>query len=260
VSQQNFHRPRGQRLPQGASQPIVGPSTRLDYELELGVFIGSGNTPGTPIRIADAEAHVFGMCLLNDWSARDLQAWEYQPLGPFLAKNFATTISPWIVTLQALAPFRLPYQRPEGAASPLPYLNSPANREAGAIDIRLEALIETAAMRERGKAPHRLSLTSYRHAYWTMAQLVAHHTVNGCNLRPGDLLGTGTQSGPTPAEAGSLLELSMGGSQPIPIDGEQSRTFLEDGDSVIFRAWCERPGAARIGFGSAQGCVLAALE
>jgi fumarylacetoacetase len=260
VSEQSFHRPRGQRLPQGASQPIVGPSTRLDYELELGIFIGSGNAPGAPIRIAEAEAHVFGMCLLNDWSARDLQAWEYQPLGPFLAKNFATTISPWVVTLQALAPFRLPHQRPEGAAAPLPYLNSPANREAGAIDIRLEALIETKAMRERGKAPHRLSLTSYRHAYWTMAQLVAHHSVNGCNLRPGDLLGTGTQSGPTPAEAGSLLELSMGGSQPIPIGDEQSRTFLEDGDSVIFRAWCERPGAARIGFGSAQGCVLAAVE
>ncbi len=260
VSEQTFHRPRGQRLPPGATHPTVGASARLDYELELGVFVGSGNSPGVPIAIADAEAHIFGMCLLNDWSARDLQAWEYQPLGPFLAKNFATTISPWIVTLQALAPFRMAYVRPDNAAAPLPYLASAENRDAGAIDIRLEALIESAAMRERGQPARRLSLTSFRHAYWTIAQLVAHHTVNGCNLRAGDLLGTGTQSGPTPAEAGSLLELSAGGSQPIPIGNGESRTFLEDGDSIILRAWCERPGAARIGFGSAQGRVLPAVE
>lgn len=260
VSEQSFHRPRGQRLPPGAAQPTVSASARLDYELELGVFIGSGNSAGTPIPIFDAEAHIFGLCLLNDWSARDLQAWEYQPLGPFLAKNFATTISPWVVTLQALAPFRLPQQRPAGAAAPLAYLNSTANREAGAIDIRLEALIQTQAMRARGKPAHRLSSTSFRHAYWTIAQLVAHHTINGCNLRAGDLLGTGTQSGPTPAEAGSLLELSAGGSQPIQIDADESRTFLQDGDSVTFRAWCERPGAARIGFGSARGYVLPAIE
>jgi len=260
VSEQTFHRPRGQRLPPEATQPTVGASTRLDYELELGVFVGSGNSLGIPIAIADAEAHIFGMCLLNDWSARDLQTWEYQPLGPFLAKNFATTISPWIVTLQALAPFRVAPSRPADAAPPLPYLNSVVNRDAGAIDIRLEALIESAAMRERGRPARRLSLTSFRHAYWTIAQLVAHHTVNGCNLRAGDLLGTGTQSGPTPDEAGSLLELSAGGSRPIQIGSDESRTFLEDGDSVIFRAWCERPGAARIGFGSAQGRVLPALE
>jgi fumarylacetoacetase len=259
VSEQAFHRPRGQRLPPGATQPTVGASARLDYELELGVFVGSGNSPGVPIAIADAESHIFGMCLLNDWSARDLQAWEYQPLGPFLAKNFATTISPWIVTLQALAPFRMAHVRPEGAAPPLPYLTSALNRDTGAIDIRLEALIESAAMRERGRPAQRLSLTSFRHAYWTIAQLVAHHTVNGCNLRAGDLLGTGTQSGPTPAEAGSLLELSVGGSQPVQIGSDESRTFLEDGDSVIFHAWCERPGAARIGFGSAQGRVLPAI-
>jgi fumarylacetoacetase len=259
VSGQTFHRPRGQRLPPGATQPTVGPSARLDYELELGVFIGRGNSPGAPIAIFDAEAHVFGLCLLNDWSARDIQAWEYQPLGPFLAKNFATTISPWIVTLQALAPFRVAHVRPEDAASPLPYLSSPENRDAGAVDIRLEALLESAAMRDKGQPARRLSLTSYRHAYWTLAQLIAHHTVNGCNLRAGDLLGTGTQSGPTPAEAGSLLELSAGGSRPIAI-GDESRTFLEDGDSIIFRAWCERDGAMRIGFGSAQGRVLPAIE
>jgi fumarylacetoacetase len=260
VSGQTFHRPRGQRLPPGAAQPAVGPSLRLDYELELGVFVGSGNSLGIPISIADAEAHIFGLCLLNDWSARDLQAWEYQPLGPFLGKNFATTISPWIVTVQALAPFRVPHARPEGSPPPLPYLNSRMNREAGALDIRLEALIQTAAGASRNEPAHRLSLTSYRHAYWTVAQLVAHHTINGCNLRAGDLLGTGTQSGPTPSEAGSLLELSAGGSRPVPIGGGEFRKFLEDGDSVVLRAWCESPGAVRIGFGSAQGRVLPAID
>jgi len=258
VSGQNISRPSGQRLPPGTAQPVVGPSRRLDYELELGVFVGGGNSPGTPIPIADAESHIFGMCLLNDWSARDIQAWEYQPLGPFLAKNFATTISPWIVTLQALAPFRTPFTRAQDDPQPLPYLDSQCNREAGAIDIRLEAQIQSAAMREHNDAPHRLSLTSFRHAYWTIAQLVAHHTINGCDLRPGDLLGTGTQSGPTPGEAGSLLELGMGGANPIQIARDEHRTFLEDGDTVIFRGWCEKPGAARIGFGEVRGHVLPA--
>jgi fumarylacetoacetase len=260
VSGQTFHRPQGQRLAPGAAQPVVGPSKRLDYELELGIFIGGGNPRGTPIPMADAEAHIFGMCLLNDWSERDLQAWEYQPLGPFLAKNFATTISPWIVTLQALAPFRVPYVRPEGAPPPLPYLSAPWNRNSGAIDIRLEALIQSAAMRARHEPPHRLSSTSFRHAYWTIAQLVAHHTINGCDLRAGDLLGTGTQSGPTPGEAGSLLELSAGGSQPIQIGRDEFRTFVEDGDTVIFRGWCESAGAVRIGFGDAHGRLLPAID
>ena len=250
---------RGQRLPPGATQPTVGASTRLDYELELGVFVGTGNSLGLPIAIADAETHIFGVCLLNDWSARDLQAWEYQPLGPFLAKNFATTISPWIVTLQALAPFRAAPSRPADAAPPLPYLNSAVNQDAGAIDIRLEALIESAAMRERGRPARRLSLTSFRHAYWTIAQLVAHHTINGCNLRSGDLLGSGTQSGPAPAEAGSLVELSKGGTQTLNVGRDERRTFLEDGDAVIFRGWCEREGAARIGFGEVSGQVLPAI-
>jgi len=256
VSGQTFRRPQGQRLPPGAALPVVGPSQRLDYELELGVFVGVGNSPGTSIPMAEAEAHIFGLSLLNDWSARDLQAWEYQPLGPFLSKNFATTISPWIVTLQALAPFRVPFVRPDDAPPCLPYLSSPQNRDAGAIDIRLDALIQTAAMRERRDPPQRLSSTSFRHAYWTISQLVAHHTINGCDLRAGDLLGTGTQSGPTPGEAGSLLELSAGGSRPILVGRDESRTFLEDGDSVIFRGWCEKPGMARIGFGDAQGRVL----
>jgi fumarylacetoacetase len=256
VSGQTFHRPQGQRLPPGATQPMVGPSQRLDYELELGVFVGRGNSLGTPIPLADADAHIFGMCLLNDWSARDFQSWEYQPLGPFLAKNFATTISPWVVTLQALAPFRVPFVRPESAPAPLPYLDSPWNRSAGAIDIRLEAFIQSAAMRERREPPHRLSSTTFRHSYWTIGQLLAHHTINGCNLRAGDLLGTGTVSGPTPEEGGSLMELSAGGSRSLQINRDESRTFLEDGDTVIFRGWCERPGAVRIGFGEVQGRPL----
>jgi len=256
VSGQSFCRPIGQRLPPGATDPVVGPSLRLDYELELGIFIGTGNPRGTPVPMADAEAHIFGICLLNDWSARDIQAWEYQPLGPFLAKNFATTISPWVVTLEALAPFRVAPTRPDTDPAPLPYLNSASNRDAGAIDIRLEAFIQSDAMRSRNAPPHRLSSTSFKHSYWTIAQLVAHHTINGCDLRAGDLLGTGTQSGPTPEEAGSLLELSVGGSRPIEIAPAEQRTFLQDGDTVIFRAWCEKAGTARIGFGEVRGRVL----
>jgi fumarylacetoacetase len=199
---------------------------------------------------------VFGLCLLNDWSARDLQAWEYQPLGPFLGKNFATTISPWIVTLEALEPFRLPWTRAAADPQPLSYLDSPQLRRAGAIDIQLECLLQTATMRRAGEPPCRLSHTSFRHAYWNIAQMVAHHTVNGCNLRPGDLLGTGTQSGPQAAEAGSLLELSVGGKQPLTLPDGETRRFLEDDDAVIMRAWCERADAARVGFGELVGRVL----
>ena len=240
------------------SQPALGPSTRLDYELELGVFLGSGNAAGSPISIAAAESHVFGVCLLNDWSARDIQAWEYQPLGPFLAKNFATTISPWIVPLQALAPFRVPFGRGAGEPEPLGYLAAESNSRAGGIDIQLEVYLQSALMQERHETPQRLSTTSFRHSYWTVAQLIAHHTINGCNLRAGDLLGTGTQSGPTPPEAGSLLELTNSGKQPIRIGSTERRTFLEDGDTVILRGWCEKAGAARIGFGEASGQILPA--
>jgi fumarylacetoacetase len=259
VSGQNFPRPHGQRAGSGiVVSPTLGPSTRLDYELEMGIFIGTGNAIGTSIPLADAENHIFGLCLLNDWSARDLQGWEYQPLGPFLSKSFATTISPWVVTLQALAPFRVPFVRPEADPKPLPYLDSQWNRRGGGIDIQLEALIQTEKMRRRSEPPQRLSETSFRHAYWTIAQLVTHHTVNGCNLRAGDLFGSGTQSGPTPAEAGSLLELSKGGTQPLRIGSDEQRTFLEDGDTVIFRGWCRRPGMVSIGFGELQGRVLPA--
>ena len=258
VSGQEFHRPWGQRLPAGQSEPVVEPSARLDYELELGVFLGPGNPLGTPIAIENAEAHVFGLCLLNDWSARDIQAWEYQPLGPFLAKNFATTISPWIVSLQALAPFRVPHTRGSGDPAVPAYLASSANDAAGGFDIRLEVDLETASMRDRGGRPQRLSSTSFRHSYWTVAQLIAHHTINGCNLRAGDLLGTGTQSGPTPGEAGSMLELSGGGRQPVELASGEKRAFLEDGDAVTFRGWCEKAGTARIGFGESRGLILPA--
>jgi fumarylacetoacetase len=258
VSGQQFHRPCGQRLPPGAASPVFGPSQRLDYELELGVFIGTGNEPGCPIAIGEAESHVFGLCLLNDWSARDLQGWEAQPLGPFLAKNFATTISPWIVTLEALEPFRAPWSRAASDPQPLPYLDSQALRERGAFDIELEVLIQTAAMRERSQNAVRLSRSNYRDAYWSLSQMVAHHSVNGCNLQPADLLGTGTQSGPDPAEAGSLLELSHGGRQALTLPNGEQRRFLQDGDEIALRAWCERAGTRRIGFGAAVGRVLPA--
>jgi fumarylacetoacetase len=210
------------------------------------------------VPLAQAEAHVFGLCLLNDWSARDIQAWEYQPLGPFLAKNFATTVSPWVVTLEALAPFRAPWSRPAGEPPPLAYLDDGGLRQAGAIDIQLEAWLDTARMRAAGLGPQRLSHASFRDSWWTVAQMLAHHTVNGCNLNAGDLFGSGTQSGPLPAQAGSLLELSGGGRQPIALAGGETRTFLEDGDRVTLRGWCERQGYARIGLGEAVGTVLPA--
>ncbi|MCA0177888.1 MAG: fumarylacetoacetase [Proteobacteria bacterium] len=260
VSGQDFRRPQGQTLPPGASEPRFGPCQRLDYELELGIWMGSGNAMGEPIALADAEHHVFGLTLLNDWSARDIQAWEYQPLGPFLSKNFATTVSPWIVTLEALAPYRLPYQRPAGDPAPLPYLEDAVNRAQGSLDIQLEVQLTTPQMQARGDAPAVLARTSYRHAYWTLAQLVAHHTVGGCAMQPGDLLGTGTLSGPTATEAGALLELTVGGKQPVALPGGETRTFLQDGDTVGLAAWCERPGAARIGFGPCTGTILAALS
>ncbi len=255
VSGQSFPRPVGQILPPGATAPVLAPSKRMDYELELGIFVGQGNALGSRVSIAEAESHVFGVCLLNDWSARDLQAWEYQPLGPFLAKNFATTISPWIVTLEALAPYRTAWTRVAGDPHPLPYLDSADNRSQGAFDVQLEVLIETPRMRALALSPERLCLTSYRHAYWTLAQLIAHHTVNGCNLQPGDLLGTGTLSGPTATEAGALIELTVGGKQPVALATGESRTFLEDGDAVILRAHCEKAGAARIGFGQSYGRI-----
>lgn len=255
VSGQSFHRPLGQIKGTGDA-PEVAPCRRLDYELEMGIFVGPGNALGQRVPIAEAEDHLFGMTLLNDWSARDVQAWEYQPLGPFLAKSFATTLSPWIVTMDALVPFRTAFAHPEADPQPLPYLDSPSNRTHGALDITLEVWLQTAAMRAAGTAPVRLSRSNLRDSYWTPAQFLAHHTMNGCNLQPGDLLGTGTQSGADPSEAGSLLELTAGGKQPIALPGGEQRTFLQDGDTIVFKGWCERPGAARIGFGECAGTVL----
>ena len=259
VSGQPFRRPQGQLKAPDAEMPSLGPSQRLDYELELGWFIGQGNALGEPIGIGDAERHLFGVALFNDWSARDIQGWEYQPLGPFLSKNFASTLSPWIVTLEALAPFRAPFERPAGDPQPLPYLDSSAHRAQGAFDITLEVLLQTAKMREAGAAAVRLSRgNTLQAAYWTPAQLVAHHTVNGCNLQPGDLLGSGTLSGPAPDQAGSLMELTSGGKQPLTLPNGERRSFLEDGDTLTLRGWCEREGAARIGLGEVSGTVLPA--
>ena len=260
VSGQAFKRPRGQVKPPNADAPVLKPSARMDIELEMGVFIGQANALGEPVTIERAEAHIFGLVLFYDWSARDIQPWEYQPLGPFLAKNFASSVSPWLVTQEALAPFRAPFIRPDGDPQPLPYLDSAANRAAGALDIQLQVLLQTAAMREAGMAPALLSTSNAAQAaYWTPAQLVAHHTVNGCNLQPGDLLGSGTLSGPTPAQAGSLLELSQGGKQPITLPNGETRVFLQDGDTLILAGHCDRPGARRIGFGTCAGTVLPAL-
>jgi fumarylacetoacetase len=260
VSGQRFHRPVGQTLPPGAMQPVFGASQRLDIELELGIFVGTGNALGEPVPMARAESHVFGMCLLNDWSARDIQAWEYQPLGPFLSKSFATTISPWIVTLEALAPYRVPFVRPEADPQPLPYLDSEANRQQGSLDIQLQVGLRTPQMRNAGQGEATICRTSYRHAYWTVAQMVTHHTVNGCNLQPGDLLGSGTLSGPTLDQAGALIELTTGGKHPLLLPNGESRTYLEDGDAVVIRGWCEKDGAARIGFGECIGTVLPARQ
>ncbi|MDC9521021.1 fumarylacetoacetase [Pseudoalteromonas sp. Angola-31] len=258
VSGQTFHRPKGQTKAPDANTPSFGPCKRLDYELELGIYLGKGNELGDAIAIENAENHVFGFCVFNDWSARDLQAWEYQPLGPFLAKNFASTVSPWIVTTEALAPFRTSWTRDENDPQPMPYLESAANRELGAFDIQMDVKIQTQKMRDENHQPTQVSASSFKHSYWTVAQMVTHHTVNGCNFMPGDMLGSGTQSGPTHEEAGSLLELSRGGKEKITLSNGEQRSFLEDGDNVIMRGWCEKPGYARIGFGSVESTVLPA--
>ena len=258
VSGQQFRRPVGQTKAPDAEAPSFGPCKRLDYELEVGIFIGTGNALGDAVAITEAEDKVFGLCLLNDWSARDVQAWEYQPLGPFLSKSFASVISPWIVSLEALAPYRSAWTRAEGDPQPLPYLDSAELRDNGAIDLQLEVLIQTKAMREAGRAPHRLSLSNFRDSYWSVSQLVTHHTVNGCNLQPGDFFGSGTQSGPKPEQAGSLLELTGGGKQAIELPGGEKRIFIEDGDTIIMRAVARRDGLPHIGFGEVAGTVLPA--
>ncbi|QHI99505.1 fumarylacetoacetase [Xylophilus rhododendri] len=259
VSGQRFRRPLGQSKRPDEASPVLRPCERLDYELEMGIFVGRQNALGEPVPMGGAEAHLFGLCLFNDWSARDIQAWEYQPLGPFLSKSFASVVSPWIVTMEALAPFRCAFERAEGEPAPLPYLDSPDNRDAGALDIQLEVWLQTERMRSQGQPHQRLMQSNFRDSYWTVAQLLAHHTVNGCNLRPGDMFGSGTQSGPDTGQGGSLLELSDGGRQPLVLANGEQRGFLQDGDSVMLRGRGQREGFRSIGFGACEGRVLPAF-
>jgi fumarylacetoacetase len=274
ISGTDIRRPRGQQSPPDndpAAGPTFGPCKLLDYELEVGFFVGPGNQLGQPIDINQAENHIFGLCLVNDWSARDIQKWEYQPLGPFLAKNFATTISPYIVTLEALEPFRCPaYPRPEGDPRPLPYLYSEQDQARGGFDITLEVYLQSAEMQRRGMAPMLLSKSNaFKEMYWTMAQLLTHHASGGCNMQPGDLLASGTVSGRGPTERGCLLELTWDGPgpdgkpkprKPIQLPTGETRIFLADGDEVIMKGYCEREGFRRIGFGECRGRILPAKD
>ena len=250
-------RPRGQIKAPNSDSPVFGPTQALDYEMEVGCFVGPGNELGAPVTMERAEDHLFGLCLVNDWSARDIQTWEYQPLGPFLAKNFATSVSPWVVTLEALEPYRAPaFARAAGDPSPLPYLDSPDNRRRGGIDLTVEVLLTTVRMRKERLPPHRLSRGTMADLYWTPAQMFTHHTSNGCNLQPGDLFASGTISGPTQDSRGCLLELTWRGSEPLTLPTGETRKFLEDGDEVIMRGFCESPGATRIGFGECRGVIV----
>jgi len=235
------------------------PCKNFDYEMEVGFFVGQGNEIGSSIPIGEAEKHIFGLCLVNDWSARDIQAWEYQPLGPFLAKNFATTISPFVVTMEALAPFRTPaFKREEGDPAPLDYLADETNEKFGGIDINLEVFIQTEKMRNENIEPHLLSRSNMKDLYWTIGQMLTHHASNGCNLQTGDLIATGTISGKEKSERGSMLELSWRGTEPIELPSGEQRRFLEDGDEIIMKGYCEREGFRRIGFGECRGRILPA--
>jgi fumarylacetoacetase len=250
-------RPQGQLKPPESNRPVYAPTRALDYEAEVGCFVGPGNSLGQPVPLADAEEHLFGLCLVNDWSARDIQTWEYQPLGPFLAKSFATTLSPWVVTFEALEPYRVPaFDRPVGDPAPLSYLDSEANRMRGGVDVVIEVYLSSARMRASSLSPVRLSRGRMADLYWTFGQMFAHHTSNGCNLRPGDLIASGTVSGPGRDSRGCLLELTWRGAEPLQLPNAETRTFLEDGDEVTVRAFCERPGAVRLGFGECRGLVL----
>jgi fumarylacetoacetase len=249
-------RPHGQTKRPDEERPTFGPSRQVDYEAELGMYVGAGTTLGQRLAIEEAESHLFGVCLVNDWSARDIQPWEYQPLGPFLSKSFATTVSPWVVTIDALEPFRRPaFERAPGDPAPLPYLDSVVDQARGAYDITIEAWLSTARMRDAGEAPCRVSRASLADLYWTPAQLLTHHASNGCNLRPGDLLASGTVSGPTPDSRGCLLERTWRGAEPLTLPTGETRAFLEDGDEVILRATAHREGFAPIGFGDCRGTV-----
>jgi fumarylacetoacetase len=259
VSGTPVKRPQGQRKGPNEQKPSYGPSRNMDFELELGMYIGAPTALGETVPVGRAADRIFGFCLLNDWSARDIQAWEYQPLGPFLGKNFATTVSPWVVTQEALAPFRVAaFARPQGDPAPLPYLTDADDQAHGGLDITLEAYLATDAMRSAGLAPQRLTRASFATTYWTVAQMVAHHTSNGCNLAVGDLVGSGTVSGPEKDSWGSLLELTARGREPIALPTGEQRGFIEDGDEIIFKGFCSKPDYPRIGFGECRAVLLPA--
>ena len=259
VSGTPVKRPKGQNRADADAPPVFIPAKNLDYEMEVGFFVGKSNELGESIPIERAEEHIFGLCLVNDWSARDIQAWEYQPLGPFLAKNFATTVSPFVVTMEALAPFRVPaFERPEGDPQPLGYLHSEQNQKLGGLDVRLEVLIQTPKMKAESIEPVLLSRSNMRDLYWTIGQMLTHHASNGCNLQTGDLIATGTVSGKEKDERGCLLELTWRGKEPIELPNGETRRFLEDGDEIIMRGYCEREGFRRIGFGECHGVILPA--
>ena len=261
VSGTAVRRPAGQRKAPDDAIPSVGPSRSLDYELELGAFVSCGNAQGEPIALQNANDHLFGVCLLNDWSARDIQSWEYQPLGPFLAKNFASTISPWVVTLEALAPFRAPLApRAEGDPAPLAYLDDATDRALGGLAITVEVWLRTVGMRDAGESAVRLTQSSALDLYWSFAQMLTHHASGGCNMRPGDLLGSGTISGPARESRGCMLELTKRGADPYTLPNGEVRRFLENGDEVIMTAFAERDGAVRIGFGECRGTVVGGVE
>lgn len=256
ASGETVKRPVGQTKASDADDPSFGPSMAFDYETEVGFFVGPGNPLGQPISMSEAEDHIFGLCILNDWSARDIQAWEYQPLGPFLAKSFASHISPWVVTIEALAPFRCgAYDRPDGDPAPLPYLSSSENEANGGFDVQIEVSISSEQMRDAGTPPQVLAVTNMQHLYWTIFQMLTHHTSNGCNLRPGDMMGTGTISGPTEDALGSVLEITKRGAEPVSLPSGEERRFLADGDELIMRAWCDAVGARRIGFGDCRAVI-----
>jgi fumarylacetoacetase len=259
VSGTDIRRPHGQNRSDAEKPPVFIPAKSLDYEMELGFFVGRGNELGTPIDIKDAEDHIFGVCLVNDWSARDIQAWEYQPLGPFLAKNFATSVSPYVVTMEALAPFRsAAFARDAGDPQPLDYLNDPQNQRFGGLDINLEVYIQTEKMREERIEPHLLSRSNTKDLYWTIGQMLTHHASNGCNLQAGDLMATGTVSGKEKSERGCLLELTWRGTEPLELPSGETRRFLEDGDEIIMKGYCEREGFRRIGLGECRGRIIPA--
>lgn len=256
ISSTPVKRPSGQTNPNDAPNPIFGKSNSLDYELELGAFVAQGNTLGEPVNIDDAERYLFGLCLVNDWSVRDIQRWEYQPLGPFLAKSFATSISPFVVTMEALAPFRVPaFEREPGDPQPLPYLQSDDTKNSGGINLNLEVFLSSQKMREENLAPLKLSRGNARDLYWTMSQMLTHHASNGCNLQAGDLIASGTISGAAKNSLGSLIELTWRGTEPLNLPNGEVRKFLEDGDEIIMTGSCEREGFRRIGFGNCRGII-----